>query len=83
MATKKKDGPEPTDTVEQHVQSRAARGPDPVVSYDAGQALYRDRSGPARTTVMTEGVGYRDTMAQLARDAAAAGAAQEEESHGR
>lgn len=53
--------------------------PEVPVVVDASQALYRDRSGPARQQSMTEGAGYRETMAALARAAATAGANQLEE----
>lgn len=37
---------------------------------DAGTALYRDKSGPAREAQATEGGNYRSTMEKLAREAA-------------
>ena len=61
MPPKKKDVAPVEDTPEPEA---------PVQAADASQALYRDRSGPARQAESTEGASYRDTTARLAREAA-------------
>lgn len=78
MPPKKKDGPAAPVLATAPTEPMWAPPEVPVVA-DASQALYKDHSGPARQQAVTEGSGYRDTMAALAREAAAAGAHQLED----
>lgn len=68
MPPKKKD-PEPVvpPVVEEVVEPTPE--PAPAVGVDASVALYKDKSGAARSNVVTEGSGYSRTMANNARAA--------------
>lgn len=70
MPPKKKD-PEPVapPVVEAVVAPTPEPVPEPAIIVDAGLALYRDKSGPARSNSNSEGAGYSRTMANNARAA--------------
>ena len=68
MPPKKKD-PEPVAPVETPPVVVSEPVPEPAIIVDAGLALYRDKSGPARSNSNSEGAGYSRTMANNARAA--------------
>ena len=66
---KKKDPAEPLAPPDHIVQRPGDIEPTKELP-DAGVALYKDRAGPERSRVVSEGAGYSGHVAKMAREAA-------------